>query len=391
MHDMTSWFQVKLEDSASEPIRKFTIGTSDYTDRVAKWPRIKRTMNDVKSLKVIMPVNNVDGHFNGFYEDVYTIPNTGTLQMGFTHPTSGNEFITLYIGFLKNVSYKEELCNLEFRDNLNDFQSRKVGDSDVSVVFSSQIPSDIAWDLCTSYGNLSNIASTNNADIDYDTFLAWAKSFSGDSVLTEAQYDGMKVTQALNNLAKMTDSAIWVEGDGKLNFLRPEEPSSLDITFTRDQFHDIEIDVESLRVINKAWVYWDYAVESDYFQSKVFAIDSASINSYDLREEIIKDESIWYVNSVSALVHAQRKTTVFRDPPKCFIIDTNLYGMRQQLGETIRLVDSFYNVNSSAGWRLIESELDMESGEVIFEMDEAAMLNGFYLDTSNLDGDEVLL
>jgi len=89
MYDTSSWFQVQLEDIASEPVRKFSIGTSDYSNRVQKWPRIKRTMNDVKSLKVTMPVENVDGHFNSFYEDVYTIPNTGTLQMGFETPEAG--------------------------------------------------------------------------------------------------------------------------------------------------------------------------------------------------------------------------------------------------------------------------------------------------------------
>lgn len=391
MYDVTSWFQVQLENPASEPVRRFSIGTSDYSDRVTKWPRIKRTMNDVKSLKVILPVENVDGHFNGFYDDVYTIPNTGTLQLGFTHATSGEELVTLYTGFLKNVRYKEELAELEFRDNLNDFQTRKVGDSDVTVVFSSQIPSDIGWDLCTCYGGLSNVASTSNPDIDYTTFLSWAKSFSGDSVLMEAAYNGMKVTEALTNLSNITDSAIWVEGDGKINFLRPEEPSSLDLTLTRDHFHDLEIDVESVRIINKAWVYWDWAVESNYFQSKVFAIDSVSVNSYGLHEKIIEDESIWYVNSVSSLVHAQRKIKSYRDPPKRFLVDTSLFGMRHQLAETVRLVDSFYNVTSDACWRLIENQLDMETGEVTFELDEALALNGFYLDVSLLDGDEVLL
>ena len=390
-YSVSSWFQVQLENIASEPVRKFSIGTSDYSDRVIRWPRIKRTINDLRSLKIGVPLDNTDGHFNGFYTNVYTIPNTATLQIGFEHPTSGNELVTLYTGFLKNVSYKKESCELEFADNLADFENRKIGDSDVPASFSAQIPSDIAWTLCTCYGGKSDVVSTNNPDIDYSTFLTWAAVMSAESLACAAQYDGVKVIEALRGLAEVSDSAIWVEGDGKINFLKYEEGSSLDITFMNSQFQDLEIDVESQRLVNKAYVPFNFSVESDYFQSTVFAVDTASVNSFGIHEEIYKDETVWHTSSVDALVHGQRKVTLFHDPPRRFGVNLDLYGMRQKLSETIRLVDSFYDITSSDGWRLVETELDMDTGQLKMELDEAAVLVGFYLDQSYLDGTDLLL
>jgi len=390
-YDVTSWFQVQLENIASEPVRKFSIGTSDYSDRVTRWPRIKRTINDLRSLKIAIPLDNTDGHFNGFYENVYTIPNTATLQMGFKHPTSGDELVTLYTGFLQNVRYKNEICEAELVDNLADFEKRKTGDSDVPASFAAQIPSDIAWTLCTCYGGKSSVASTNNPDIDYTSFLSWAAVMSADSLTCVAQYDGRKVIEALTNLAEITDSAIWVEGDGKINFLKHQEVNSLDITFMNSQFQNLEIDVESQRLVNKAYVSFDFSVDSDYFQYTVFSINSASTAIYGIHEEIYKDETIWHTSSVDALGLAARKVNLYSEPPRRFGINMDLYGMRQKLGETVRLVDSFYNITSSDGWRLVETDLDMDNGQLKMELGEAPVLAAFYLDVSLLDGDEYLL
>ena len=303
----------------------------------------------------------------------------------------GQEMVTLYTGNLKDVRYSDRACQIKTRDKLFDFTERKVGDSDTPVVFSETIPSDIAWTLCSCYGGLCDSKSTGNDDIDYTVFNAWASQFSADSILVNAYYDGLKVTEALTRLCKMTDSVSWVEGDGKVNFRKFVEPGSHDITLTRDEYSDILIDVEQLRITNKAYVYWDYDINSEYWTKTCLSQESTSVNSFGLHEDMWKDETVWYVNSVGALNFAQRQTMLLKDPPKSFKVDTDLYAMRQQLGETIRLVDSFYNITSMSGWRLSEYELNMETGEVKLEMDEALTANAFYLDVSLLDGDEFLL
>ncbi|NIP51314.1 MAG: hypothetical protein GWN13_15375, partial [Phycisphaerae bacterium] len=63
----------------------------------------------------------------------------------------------------------------------------------------------------------------------------------------------------------------------------------------------------------------------------------------------------------------------------------------RKIGETARFVDSFYNVTSASGWRIVEQQIDLQRCVIDIELDEATVLNAFYLDVSNLDGNEYLL
>ena len=587
MHSVSSWFQAQIEERSSEPVRQFLIGTSDYSDRVTKWPKIKHTANSFAYVKPTIPLDNADGALNHFYENTYKMVQECYLKMGFagivwdfleddcsdisgwtdhdqgggvsevspagqfrfdtnnsdatnghahryigvgslpalvsvefklyhdliglesvsdqflvslsdsatvlvlafcsdgafiygsggyqeigtdlvksgvaaewqtwrfvinftaqtadiylddsTHnwekvatgqafvttgdsPANGKltleqlgygtdnmvthvdyvkimtgaplptqELITLYTGSLKDVRYTNNLCNVYCRDKLYDFSERKVGDSDATVVFSETIPSDIAWTLCTCYGLLCNSKSTGNADIDYADFQTWAGQFSQDSLKMNAFYDGIKLTEALSNLCKMTDSVGWVNGDGKVTFKRFIEADSNDLILTRDENMDIQIDVEGLRIINKAYVYWDYSPASDYWTKTCVSQESISVNSFGLHEEIFSDKTCWHISSLGAMSMAARKTLLLNKPPKRFELDTDLYAMRQELGDTIRLVDSFYSINSESGWRISEKSIDMDTGAVAVQTDEAMTADAFILDVSLLDGMDALL
>ena len=57
----------------------------------------------------------------------------------------------------------------------------------------------------------------------------------------------------------------------------------------------------------------------------------------------------------------------------------------------MRLVNSFYSITSADGWRLVETELNMDDGQLKLELDEAAVLNAFYLDVDYLDSAALLL
>lgn len=391
---ITEWLKEQFEQKIYAPQRKFYIGTSDYSDRVMTWPKIRRTANEFKSVKIKVPLANDDGNLNTFFETAYSLQNTVSIQLGDTHPTSGWEDIDLFTGKVFGVEYKSRQCVIEARDRLWDMTERKVGDTDsvVNIPDSGGIaPSEIAWILCTCYGELSKNESGLNPDIDLTDFNVWAAQFSADSVLAHGRYDGQKIAEALDDLAQYTDSAIIIEGDGKIHFHRFTEVNSNDYTWPPDKIIDLSVDVNKRRLTNKQWVYWDYSVESGYYAGKVFAQNTTSVNTFGLHEEIFKKESIWYVDSVSALNIAQRKTSLFSEPPKYFELETGLDGIWRKIGETARFVDSFFNVTSASGWRIVEEEINLDDGSIIKELDEATVLDAFYLDESLLDGDDYLL
>ena len=307
------------------------------------------------------------------------------------HPTAvPSEKLKLYSGFLKDVGYADKICNLKLEDRLADFHTKVVGESNNPVQFPSENPALSAWTLCTCYGELSSIESNSNPDIDYDTWDLWSNVFSENGTVTETNYKGEKVKEALSRLAIYTDSKIFVNGEGKLVFKGFTEVSSIDITLDQEILK-AKVDVESKRLVNKQIINWDYSVDSDYWASNVFDQASTSVNTFGLHENILEDESIWYSNSVSALGQAQRLTTILQTPPKRFLINTGLAPLHMQIGDTVRLVDSFFNVTSASGWAVIKQTIDLNAGIVQLEVDEAIVAGAFYLDVSSLDGDDLLL
>jgi hypothetical protein len=78
-------------------------------------------------------------------------------------------------------------------------------------------------------------------------------------------------------------------------------------------------------------------------------------------------------------------------PPKVFELDLPLTGIQREPGDTLRLVNSFYNVSSSSGWRISQHKFNMNDFSINVMTNEALIANAFFLDTSLLDGDDLLL
>jgi len=391
---ISAWLQSQFQKKIYEPKRTLYIGTSDYSDRVVRWPKIRRTANEVESVKIKVPIANNDGALNNFFEQTYSLVNTVSVHLGDTHPTSGWEDIDLFTGYLHGVKYSNKQCIIEARDRLFDFTQKKIGDTNSVVGIPSSggiIPSDLAWILCTCYGELSTIQGDSNPDIDWDEYNQWAAQFSANTIEAHGRYTGNKISEALNHLAEYTDSSIVIEGDGKIHFKKFEEVSSQDYTWTQDEITKLELDVNKRRLVNKQYVSWDYKPESDYFEGNVFAQNSTSVNTFGLYEATLEKESIWYVDTPSALNIAQRNVSLYADPPRYYQLTTGLDGIWRKIGETARFVDSFYNVTSGAGWRIVEREINLHDGLVKMDLDEATVANAFYLDVSTLDGIHLLL
>jgi len=391
MHTVSSWFIDEIQKPSSSPKRTFTIGNSDYSSRVLKWPKIKKTSDKVASTGVRVSLDNTDGGLNLFFVSTYTTATSCSIKMGFTHPTSGDELLPLYTGNLFGVSYSKTKCNVKLQDILSDLGNRNISDTNSAVDFTSTIPSDIAWTLCTCYGGLSGITCDTNPHIDYSSFAGWSEQFSSESITMDAHYSGEKVFDAITRIANMTDSVIWTDGDGKIKFHRFAEMSSNFITVGEGCNKSIELDVEKTRLSNRVVVGFDYSVDSDYWEKTVTEIDSTSVDSFGTHELMLQDETIWYVSSVDALSLAARKITLLKEPPRVYKVKSDLSLMHAEIGDNIRLVDSFFQVDSSQGWCITTAEVDAYTGNTMYTLDEATVINAFYLDKSFLDGNDILL
>lgn len=389
-HDVTSWFIDQTLSYTTEPKRVFTIGGSDYSDRVLKWPTFESKWDDVRPTQLKVDLANEDQALNFFRQNKINIVTSAAVQVGYTHPTSGDELLTLFSGALRSVEYIGGKVQVSVMDKFKQLSERALGSdaSPVSYVSSEHLVSDLAWYLVTSHGGLSSIESTSNPDIDYASFLDWASVFSGDNVRIKARFTGAKITEALRKISRVTRSAIF-RGDNKISFRRFSLVDSLQTVLNKERLIDSRLLIDDRAIVNKQYVFFDYDVDSRYHTKTIVDQASASVNSYGLHEDTEEDRNIWYVDSVSALNLAQRITLVRGEPFNALRARTTLVGVVRQIGEMIVHTDEL-NEDTSNTYRIMGAKYNLEDGEVTFELDASQVNNAFTLDVSSLNGSDVL-
>jgi hypothetical protein len=302
--------------------------------------------------------------------------------------SGGDETIDIFAGTVRSVRYVGEECQLTLVDKFQQLSDRLVGTDDdpATYVGSNYLPSDLAWWAITSYGGFSTTTNSSNTDIDYAAFAAWAAVFSGDGVYMEAKFDGQKVTEVLRKIALQTNSAIYVE-QNKVSFKRFSLVDQNVSSLGPSEILDIEVGFDIDDVINRWYVAGDLTVGSVH-QFTIVEEDTASVNSFGQKEEYISDDNLWFVDSSSAINLAQRLVLMSSDPDDEVRITSGLQTIHRSVGETIQLSDPFMSLYS--GYRIMEQEIDTEKGTVKLIGDKRQFFNAFTLNTSSLDGSDIL-
>jgi len=369
VYNVTSWFQEQLQAKSSAPRRVFTIAGSDYSDKVLKWPTLKQKWDEVRAQSITVELANEDQSFNFIRSDKTTLRNNCAIQFGFTHPTSGDELVTLFSGTMDKVRYSSGACSIALLDKFKQLSERVMGDRDTPVTFTdSTTPPDIAWAAITSYGGYSAIESTSNPDIDYSSFLLWSSVLSADTVLMNGQIEGKKCAEVLKRISRFTQTAIYIQED-RIAFKRFGLADSASTTMDDSTILDLTVSIDDEDIINRQYVYGAYNVTSKDWGFQVIDVISSSVNSYGPREQIEKDESIWYVDSVSAQTLAQRITSTAGEPFDRITVNATLYGALRQVGETITVTDSFQGIND--GFRVMQYTLNLDQGLFSAEIDRS--------------------
>lgn len=389
--DTTSDFVAAANTLISDDfIRKFTIGNSDYTAYVKKWPRIKRQWNDIRPNDITISLANEEGTFN-FYNDLKTnIVSSCSVQAGFT-AAGCDTYFTMHAGQATKVKYVDGTLNLTIRDKIKPFSEIVLGDKETPLDYtgSDYLPSDIAWDLATIYGGLDATKSSANPDIDYDSFSIWAGVFSADNVLARAYFEGKKLTEAFRKIGRMTRSAISIENN-KLTFARYDISSIQPLELPVGSVTKFSATIDDSLIVNQQKVSAGYNVDSDSFAYTVSNGSTASQNSYGLHENLLEDTNFWYVNSLSALNIAQRQITTNAGPYTKYDVGIGLQVLAKQLGETVTIADSLLGISGELQ-RVLGYSIDLDSGRSTIMCDNSQILQFFRLDVSTLDNTTAVL
>lgn len=390
-YDVSSWFIDEANKPSPAVVRKFWVGSTDYSDYVKRWPKVKRDWDSVRPVSATINLNNTEQTFNFFHLDKTNLMGQGALEIGFTHPTSGDELITLFSGKIERVKLSGAQASITITDKTKPFSELQLGSNDTPLDFtgSNYLVSDLVWYMVTSYGNFSSVTDSSNPDIDYPAFETWSGVFSGDNVRVQAYFSGMKITEGLRKIADMTRSAVFLK-DNKLSFHRFSLADSYQTALNYNNLFAVDLSLDDKTITNKQYVLAGYDQTSDYHTITTFDIDTASVNSYGLREQTEQDNSIWYVDSVSAINLAQRIVSTGKEPYSDFSLTANPESIIRQIGETILLTDNFFGEGGNA-YRVMSNEIDMQTGQVKLEGNARQILNAFTLDYSTLDGTDTLI
>jgi len=391
MLDVTTWYREQAHSRVPASIvRQFTLGDSDYSERVMRWPTVKQSWDDIRPMAFTVRLANDDGGMNFIRDDKVIMRNPVAFNFGFTHPDSGDETVTMFSGTVERVRYVNGTCEIVTTDKFKQLSERIMGDNDnpVDLTTSDYLPSDIAWYAITSWGGYDSTQDSSNQDIHWPAFAEWAEIFSADNITMHGYFDGQKVTEVLRRIARSTMSGIFVQDD-KINFNRFSIADTLVTSLTAEHIGQTIVEFNDAETVNKQYVGADYRGSDPSFQVNVVSVDSDSVNSYGAREHMERDEMVYYTDSASALNFAQRKVLIYGKPFDEFKVMTFLHGSPYSIGDVLTHTDSFFGIDTEGG-RIMEKSFDMTRGRSELKVDRSQLYNAFHCNCSQLNGTDVL-
>ena len=155
MLSVTSWFVDQLLERGSAPKRVFSIGGSDYSSRVVKWPSITRTSEEIRPIRIAVDLANDDGEFNTYYANAHTINTSCQLKIGFEH------------GQQNLLNYSEANCGqiTNISRHRVDFSGKNNKGSFVAYAFDAGFFNASDWDGVINYRYRFNVTPTNTGTI----------------------------------------------------------------------------------------------------------------------------------------------------------------------------------------------------------------------------------
>lgn len=437
-YDVTSFFRIRSVQQNAQWVRRLTVGGSNYSDKVIKWPRVERRWNEIKPGTITIDLTNEDRTFNFFISDKTKLRNACAVGIGFVHSGDGTiptvvntdyvipagqifnsqtgsttissgysitvngtwvdstgdvssfEAINAFSGRVDAVRFQDGKATLTLIDKFKQLADRVVGDQTSPVIYtgSSYLVHDLAWYICTSHGGLSATLGIDNPDIDYASFLEWTAVFSTDNIRLRGRFSGQRPSELLKRISDLTQSAIWIEGD-KLKFVRFQLSQNLNETLNNDNIISADHLLDDRSLINKFYAGADYDVTSKYHKITCVDVATGSVNSFGLREENSYLSDVWLVDSVSALNLSQRMINTYSTIKGKFMVEGPLaMGASAGIGDAVTYVDSFLAANDS--YRVMRESIDIDRGLRILEIDQTQIFDNFILDVSELDGTDVL-
>lgn len=372
--EISSWFSETLESGRVSLGRHFSIGGSDFSEKVLKWPNLVNRAGSLELGTVSLMLSNHDRAFDFFIHTPERLTSTCEIKLGLTHPESGEETISLYTGEPASLNYLENGNTLRIalsgktRSLGNITLGTNVESGGLSFTESAYFPCDLVWTLVTCYGGLSNVASSSNPDIHYDNWQVWREWNMLLDTRVKGYLAGEKMLDVLNHIAHM-DSVVMMHSNGRMDF-SPWVPFSYASVheFNFDQISHLKYGITPSKIINRFSVDADFIPGGNRFISSYLHVNSNSQATYGVKSGRFGGRFVWFASAQDGRFLAETKVGINQEPKALLELTTPLAGgVKLTLGDYVTLADSVFPKNTGP-LRISEMAVELESGRINFQL-----------------------
>ena len=380
-HELTPFFVNEQQSTNPRSIvKQFSFNNSVFSDRVIRFPAVSKAYKDVVGKPFTITLENASQLMNEVIQNRTNFRSSGEIAFGYQYNPSFADFGCVGKGFLINANYNNSTVRLNFKNQM-DILSQVFVSTDTtsqqgaSFINSNWNPADLTFNVLTSnsYGaGLDSTTTTSNTDIDYQSWVDWKNTFGSESIVVQGFFPyGTNYVQALQGIAEITDSAIYVEANNKVYFRRNlVGNNSFSAVVSGSDIISFEAKGDAYDMCNRYTVPVSFNVQSNAVvgpASTVTRDNTASINSYNVIRKQPTSNVIWYVDTAGAANLGDRIVFRRKEPEVALNIKTPLKYMQQQLGDIV-----YVNIDevglTDQPYTLIGNTIDIENNTMTLDL-----------------------
>jgi len=293
---------------------------------------------------------------------------------------------TVFVGITEDAYLINYLIDLTIKDRMLELLEKTLGDNNSPVDYSGADynPADMAWDILTTHGGLDATASSDNPDIDYNSWDEWKTNCATLNFVLRAKFTGQSIKEALSKIAELTNSYIYVGTDGKFKFVRfipPFAPSGGLQSVTENNMINMRLEITHKDLCNWCKVFYGYDPATNTWAGSYIAEDTGTQSIY-LAKRVYDDTVVWHATSTSAQAFADRVVDKYKYPLQLshctLILGDTIFGP----GAQVDISCSHYNYSEVSHEIIKITRIDLENGLVDFIARNISdeVIKAFFLD-----------
>ena len=344
----------RAQRQSGYPTIRFTHDSSTYDSDVLEVSDIHRN-SSLSSGQAIVSVDNTDGGWNGFSTSSTAMGCAASIALKFSDDA---ETLCMFTGTVERVEFLEphgSVCKIYLRDKMAKMLNQRVGSgataagdaADYASLGSPGVagrdlsqpfhPADIVWDLLVEHGGLDNDTTSANTDIMVTNWETWKAALDANFRI-RAWFTGQTIRDALLRIAQMTDSYIWINGAGKVDFRFGGTSGE---TYTASNSRFISLEQETVNMINATDIYSGYDIESGIWRyDERSATTGASQAQYGDFIYVDRDTTIWPYSVYSADIMETHIHASYPYPVKILTLEVPLQGFLNDISYQIDYTNS---------------------------------------------------